>query len=177
MTNIRSKLPTFLQRTVSFTAATSLPIVGVAALSAPSYSLEADSWNPWQVCAIELINSNISHEQAAAACSSAIEPKDLSFCTIKINSLTPVDSNIALAACIRVRRPLELASCVVDINKDTDNPIPLAVVDHCRRSLLPIRYAECVIGLDREVNFSTSQALATCINAEDFPRVLYRTGN
>ena len=171
-----TQVPKLLKRTLTLTTATSLSILGVATLSSPSYSYEPDSWNPFQVCAIELVNSNISHERAAQACASALEPKDLSFCTMKINSLTPVDSNIALAACFRVRRPVELASCVVDINEDTDNPVPLAVVDYCRRSLLPIRYAECVIGLDREINFSTSQAMETCISAEDFPGVLYRTG-
>ncbi|MBE9149478.1 hypothetical protein IQ257_13425 [Coleofasciculus sp. LEGE 07092] len=124
----------------------------------------------FQVCAAELLRADVSRDLAAAACAEVLYPKDLSLCVLKIKTLTPIGANDALVACTRVRRPKELAKCVVDIDDNIENADSLSVLDHCRRTLLPLRFAECVVGLSREIDFSPPRALETCIDAEDFPR-------
>lgn len=150
-----------------------LAIAGLLALAIPSPP--AAALTEFQVCAAELGRANISLELASKACASVLAPKDLSECVIRINYLTSALANDALVACTRVRRPKELASCVVDINRKTQNSVAPSVLDYCRRSLLPLRFSECVIGLSREVDFSAPRALETCITAEDFPRELFPT--
>jgi hypothetical protein len=145
-----------------------LAIAGILALAIPPKPAVADS-NEFKTCAAELLRVNISRNLAADVCAEALYPEDLSLCVLKINVQTPIIADEALYGCQRVRRPLELASCVVDINKRTQNPEVRLVLDRCRRSLLPLRFSECVIGLSREIDFSSTEALETCIAAEDFP--------
>lgn len=59
------------------------------------------------------------------------------------------------------------------LESDTVGTHSQKTLDHCRRSLLPERFAECVIGLRRSANLPTDRALRTCIEAEDFPRNLF----
>jgi hypothetical protein len=68
-----------------------------------------------------------------------------------------------------------VSDITLDKSNDSRTSQALNILDHCRRSLLPIRFSECVNGLSREVDFSTSRALDTCIAAEDFPRELSPT--
>ncbi len=128
----------------------------------------------YSVCARELLEQNIAADQVAIACSQALIPPDLSLCAIKISSLTPIAALDALTTCNRVRRPLELSTCVTDIFSRTQgtDPIVLAssanlVMDNCRRSLLPLRFADCVSGLSQQLNLGTDAALRTCIAAEE----------
>lgn len=124
----------------------------------------------FQICAAELLRVGISRENASNTCAQALKPKDLSLCVLKIEELTPIPADEALLACMRVRRPNELASCTVDINQHTQGADPRSVLENCRRTLLPLRFSECVIGLSREIDFSVPKALDTCISAEDFSR-------
>jgi hypothetical protein len=119
--------------------------------------------------------AEVSPEAASVACARALRPEDLSRCVVTINQVTPTLKQDALAACTKVRRPVELSRCVSDISDRTQSSEVLSVVDYCRRSLLPIRFSECVTGLRREIDFSTSRALETCIAAEDFPSNLTAT--
>ncbi len=144
-----------------------LAIAGLFAMAIPSSPATAASFNPFQVCAGELVRANISLELASQACAQALAPQDVSLCVLRIKTLTAIAVNDALVACTRVRRPLELASCVVDINERTQDPEANSVLGYCRRSLLPVRFSECVIGLSREVDFSPASALTTCSAAED----------
>jgi len=165
--------PSVRNRTLSpfFQFCTSqLAIAGLFAIAIPSEP--ATALTEFQVCAAELLRAEVSPEQASRACAEALAPKDLSLCVLRIKVLTPTKPNDALFACTRVRRPLELASCVVDINKRTQSKEAPSVLDHCRRSLLPIRFSECVVGLSREIDVSVPRALQSCITAEDFPREL-----
>ncbi|HBL61945.1 MAG TPA: hypothetical protein DDZ80_27105 [Cyanobacteria bacterium UBA8803] len=146
-----------------------LTTAGLIALAIPSHPATAGV-DQFQICAAELLRADVSREVASRVCGEALYPKDLSLCVLKIRDLTPIAANEALNACRRVRRPRELASCVVNINKYTPDPEALSVLDHCRRSLLPLRFAECAIGLSREIDFSPARALETCIAAEDFTR-------
>ena len=148
--------------------ASQLAIAGLFAMAIPPEPATANS-NEFEICAAELLRTNISRNLAAKVCAEALYPEDLSLCVLKINAQTPIIADEALYGCQRVRRPLELASCVVDINQYTQNPEALLVLDRCHRSLLPLRFSECVIGLSREIDFSSTEALETCITAEDFP--------
>ncbi len=134
-------------------------------------SRPAHAFNEFRLCAAELVRlADVSPEEAAAACSDALNPKEVSRCVVTIHRLTPTLTQNALVACTKVRRPVELSSCVSDISKRTRESQTNEVINYCRRSLLPLRYSECVVGLSREIDFSPSKAMETCIKAEDFPR-------
>lgn len=140
--------------------------------AAAAVDVDADSF---RICAEELLDSGIPPEQASTACGSALDPEDLSLCVLGIDSNTLVAAEDALEACFQVRRPLELASCVVNINNETSNPDLTSVLNNCRRSLLPERFSDCVVGLSSGIDFSPAEAMETCISAEDFPRELFPT--
>ncbi|NJL22790.1 MAG: hypothetical protein HC895_21355 [Leptolyngbyaceae cyanobacterium SM1_3_5] len=77
-----------------------------------------------------------------------------------------------IAGCRQVRRPIELADCVVDIRAATTDPTETDILNSCRRSLLPRRYGNCVVGLARSTEISGVSALGSCIQAGDRPRNL-----
>ncbi|NER22969.1 MAG: hypothetical protein F6J96_20175 [Symploca sp. SIO1C2] len=145
--------------------ASQLAIAGILAMVIPPKP--AVSSNEFNTCAAELLRANISRNLAADVCAEALYPEDLSLCVLTIKAQTPIVADEALYGCQRVRRPLELASCIVEINHHTSNPEVLLAFDRCRRSLLPLRFSECVIGLSQEIDFSSTQAIETCITAED----------
>ena len=159
-------LPPWLQLGAAQLAMASLLI------TIPSKPAAAASTNDFQFCADYLRRASISPELISQACSEALSPKELAKCAIRINVQTPTPANDALTACLRVRRPQDLATCAVDIGKSTRSKEALAVLDYCRRSLLPVRFSQCVIGLTREIDYSIPTALNACITAEDFPRNL-----
>jgi hypothetical protein len=151
-----------------------MAIVSLVTIAIPSTPANAYTFTEAQLCAAELVRfAALSQEVASVACAQALVPKELSKCVLKISELTPTKAQDALVACFKVRRPLDLAGCVHDIHVKTQKPDPNAVLDYCRRSLLPLRFSECVIGLSREIDFSPPKAMRTCIAAEDFPRNLY----
>ena len=150
--------------------------------------------NQFSACISQIVRTGVSPQDAATACSEALIPKELSRCVVMIKSKTPIDGNLALQACFQVRRPIDLAHCVVDIHraaplfaanslKQTETEtakepdklgISKQVLDSCRQSLLPGRFSECVIAVSRGVDKNNpSQALQTCLSAEDFPRDLF----
>ena len=153
-------------------------LAGLLTIAIPSKP--ATAFTEFQICAAELVRfATVAPEAASVACSQALRPEDLSQCVVTISQLTPTLTQDALVACTRVRRPVELSRCVSDItldkSNDSRNSEALNILEHCRSSLLPIRFSECVNGLSREVDFSTSRALDTCIAAENFPRQLSPT--
>jgi hypothetical protein len=158
-----------LTRTISLTTIASLQ-AGFLALTL--FDSPAKAANQFEICAVELAESGIAPEKTAAACSEALIPEDLSECVQKISFLQ-VQGDNALSACLQVRRPVELGDCVTDISKDTQEPQIIAVLDSCRRSLLPSRFSKCVTGLSARVPLPVDQALQTCLSAEDFPREIY----
>jgi hypothetical protein len=87
---------------------------------------------------------------------------------IERGDLAAVD---VLSACTRVRRPLDLATCVNQINDSEDQPVLVNVLDNCRRSLLPERFADCVTGVRNASALTTPQAMQTCISAGDRSRL------
>jgi hypothetical protein len=146
-----------------------LAIASLFAMAIPSRP--ALAFTEFQICTAELVRlAAVSQEAASVACSDALNPKDLSRCVVTIHLLTPTLTQDALVACTKVRRPVELSRCVSDISNKTRDTEPTAVLGYCRRSLLPLRYSECVVGLSRETDIPASRAMNTCIEAEDFPR-------
>jgi len=165
--NFRTQIPDFSKKSGMLMAIASLVTIAIP-------STPANAFTEAQFCAAELVRfAALSQEAASVACAQALAPKELSRCVLKISELTPTRAQDALFACFKVRRPLELAGCVHDIHEKTQKPDAAAVIDHCRRSLLPLRFSDCVVGLSREIDFSPPKALRTCIAAEDFPRNLY----
>jgi hypothetical protein len=123
--------------------------------------------NEFERCAAELLSTGIAPEQASVGCAKVWHPREVSKCVANINRQTPITATDALSVCFRSRRPEELASCVTDINKIGSDTNGLAMLDYCRRSLLPIRFSECVVALHREMDISASSAMETCISAND----------
>ncbi|MBW4647995.1 MAG: hypothetical protein KME06_04740 [Kastovskya adunca ATA6-11-RM4] len=156
---------------VSWGAIASLQ-TGLLTLAIPSGAAHAA--NSFQRCASELVRlAQIAPEIAANACADALNPQDLSRCVTRISVLTATLAPEALVACSQVRRPVELGTCVYNINRTLEPSEAIAVLNYCRRSLLPARFSECVIGLSREVDFSPPRAMDTCIAAESLPRRLF----
>ncbi|MDX2217373.1 MAG: hypothetical protein SFY66_29160 [Oculatellaceae cyanobacterium bins.114] len=123
----------------------------------------------YQTCASSLTGAGISEADAAEACAAALYPQDLASCVTRIDNGTEIAATDALSGCRQVRRPIELATCVNDIDDTATGAESLVVLDNCRRSLLPIRFSACVVGLSREVDFAPTEALETCIAAGDRP--------
>ncbi len=164
----------YFEKTIRLTAFASLPAF-LLTIAIPHSAVASN----FSTCASNLLKSGIAEEDASVACADALEPKMLSACVEKIQERTNVTGQDALAACYRVRRPKELASCVVKIDNNLAS-VELAdlALDNCRRSLLPERFADCVVGLNRGLNneiseFSGTEAIDTCISAEDFPTELF----
>lgn len=151
----------------------STPLGTLLNVAIPSNAMAAMPKNDFRICTSELVRARVSADAAADACSATVYPKDLAVCVYKINQETNIAATDALPWCAAVRRPRELAICVVNINTRTQGTASEAVLENCRRSLLPIRYAECVVGLNRGIDFSATQAMAYCIDGSDRPRAFY----
>jgi hypothetical protein len=156
-----------------YLVAGSLAIAGWLGINFPATGAEivTDSVrNGYRACTGQMLESGISPEAAARACAGALYPKDVARCVSRIESQTEIAAQAALASCTQARRPVELSRCVVGISENTPGqPVP-GLLDFCGRSLLPIRYAECVVGLQREIeNLAPTQAMETCISASDRP--------
>lgn len=125
----------------------------------------------YAACAAGLVDAGIAPEDAANACSGALYPADLSRCVTRINDDSSIAATDALSSCRQVRRPVDLASCVVDISDiASEEAISVSVLDFCRRSLLPLRFSACVVGLQNEIAYPVSEAMLDCIAASSRPR-------
>jgi hypothetical protein len=164
----------------------SLGLLMVNGLVFAPIAARAGNWNQFDVCVTEMKRNGVSDDAAAAGCSEAIIPKEMSECVSRISGNTDITGNVALQACFQVRRPVDLSHCVVDINNNTlkgyrpasdsaqTDDLTLAALQSCRQSLLPGRHSECVTALSRDVNnFTPAKAMTTCLAAEDFPRDLF----
>ncbi|NER79707.1 MAG: hypothetical protein F6K42_09010 [Leptolyngbya sp. SIO1D8] len=121
--------------------------------------------NDYGQCANDLTDLGMDADAAAAACSLAFEPTEVSSCVTSVTSSTDISPESALSACSRDRRPDEVASCVASIHGDLSVADSQTVLTHCHRSLLPERYAECVTGLADSLEFAVDESLSRCIAA------------
>ena len=150
-----------------------LAVAGWVGLSLPSSAADdiptAPYRNAYRVCAGRLVRVGVSAEAAATACSGALYPPDLARCVVRIDEQTEIAAAEALATCRLVRRPIDLARCVVGISDTAEGQQTPGVLNYCGRSLLPARFAECVVGLNRQIELAPTQAMETCISASDRP--------
>jgi len=116
-------------------------------------------------CVTDLLEVGLSAEAVASACASALRPEQVGSCVLDVTAVTELSAEVALAACSRDRRPLEVATCVVDIHEFLDVPNSAAVLNHCHRSILPARYADCVIDTALVAEIATTDSMALCIAA------------
>lgn len=145
-----------------------LAIAGWLATMIPTMAITASYRNDYRACAGQLLRVNINANAASQACAAALRPRELSSCVVSISRQTQISAVDALNTCRQARRPEELATCVVGISlkpsKEAANP---AILNYCGRSLLPVRFGQCVVGLRSEIKFALNQALETCISGSD----------
>lgn len=138
-------------------------------LAIASKPVAAAKGNPFGVCTEELLSIGIGTDTAVEACSRALLPDELSLCAIGIVEKAGADAAFALDNCFRVRRPDELAICALEIDEAFMSADPTVVVDSCRRSILPLRFADCVIGVGLGADIAVDTALQNCLAADNKP--------
>jgi len=152
-------------------AAPALAIAGYVGMTIlPVRAITDYPSNDYRVCAARLKNLGISTEDTARACAEVLRPRDFSACVVKIAGDTQIEAIDAVRTCSQVRRHNEFASCVVGIINNTQTTVNPEVLNYCRRSLLPLSFAKCVVGFRTEMDFDPRQAMDTCIDASDSPR-------
>ncbi len=167
-----------MRRLTGVGVAVGLAVVGlsVPAIALPSPFPRTDDYRPskrdYDRCTERLLTLNVSVEEATSACARSLKPSDLSKCVVDVVDAGGVEAIAALGACRQVRRPVEMSSCVEDIRGKISEAVPGDVLENCRRSVLPERYANCVIGTTRAANYQPGQALSTCIDGVYLPREL-----
>ena len=152
-----------LFKAIRWTSLVSLPTFLLAIPNSPAMAGSIGS------CADSLIVNGIEKSAAAAACSDGLKPGDLASCVGAITAGTDIKGNDALQSCYRVRRPDELASCVTTVSNGLEKDKSMMALDSCRRSLLPVRYAECTVDLAGISQISSEEAMKSCIAAEFNP--------
>ncbi|MFM2062943.1 MAG: hypothetical protein RLZZ507_2613 [Cyanobacteriota bacterium] len=150
-----------------FFAAPVLVIAGLLTNMLPSQAQTATNNNDYRVCAARLVSVGVTAQAAAEGCATALRPRELSSCVIKISKETQIATQDALKSCRQARNPNDIATCVVDVSKNTNNEINPDVLSYCGRSLLPVRFAQCVVGLRKEIDLAPIQAFDSCIDASD----------
>lgn len=156
-----------LQTKVIRVTAPVLAIAGWLATIAPGITAPTSYNNDYRACAARLLNVGVSAEAAAAACATALRPRELSACVFKISKEAKISGVDALATCRQARRPEELATCVVGVSQNTEEAAKPAILNYCGRSLLPLRFAQCVLGLRSEIKSTVTQTLDICIDGSD----------
>jgi hypothetical protein len=167
MPTAREKRDRYVSGLIRF-AATPLAVAGWLAMTLPSTAQGVNYLDDdFRTCAARLLSVGVSNNEAASACAAALNPGNLSRCVAEIELRTEIAAADALATCRQVRRPEELAGCVVDISRNSEKNAVPGVLDYCGRSLLPERFAECVVGLNRVIEVAPTRAMETCIDARD----------
>ncbi|MGF1567604.1 MAG: hypothetical protein ACFCVD_05980 [Nodosilinea sp.] len=141
-------------------AVIALMVVPTAMLS-PS----AAAANEFGRCTSSLIDAGVEAEVASTACAQALHPEEVSSCVVNITGTTDIEPGQALSACGNDRRPDELATCVTSIHSALAIDNSADVLGNCRRSVLPVRYSDCVIGVSAAADLTTVDSMAECIAA------------
>ncbi len=139
----------------------------VAAMPVMAETTTSYFGNNYRGCAAKLLRLGITPEAASNACAGVLRPRELSNCVTRIQKQTQVAAVDILSSCRSARRPEDLGTCVVSISASKKETFDPSILNYCDRSLLPVRFAECVVGLRREIDFSATQAMDTCIDASD----------
>ncbi len=144
-----------------------LAIAGWLVTIAPAMTAPVSYNNDYRACASRLLSVKVSPEAASEGCATALHPSELSACVLKISQQAKIGGLDALNGCKQARRPEELATCVVGLSQNTEEATKPAILTYCGRSLLPVRFADCVLGLRSEIKSTVTQALDTCIDGSD----------
>ncbi|BAT56029.1 hypothetical protein NOS3756_50280 [Nostoc sp. NIES-3756] len=148
--------------------APALATAGLLGISVPSVAVTASYNNDYRACAGRLVSVGVAAQAAAEGCATALRPRDLSACVLEISRNTQITAADALSGCRRARQPRDLATCAVAVSKNTEGSINPDVLNYCGRSLLPVQFAQCVVGLRSEIKeLPPIQALDTCIDGSD----------
>ena len=145
------------------------PAVAIAGLFInilPSQGVISSYRNDFRACAAQLLQSGVTPQAASQSCAQFIRPRELSACVAKITKRTEISANQALVNCRQTRRAEDFATCVVGISQSTQQSVNQAALNYCGRSLLPVKFAECVVGLRKEIDIDPMRTLNTCINAD-----------
>lgn len=100
-------------------SAITLVFPGLVTLAFPQ---QAKAINQFDVCMEQILKTGVTPEQAGTACSSALNPRDLSYCVQTITTRSEIKAEDALKNCYQVRRPVDLAQCVTAINNKILQP-------------------------------------------------------
>lgn len=146
-----------------------LAIVGFLAIMipVPSMAVAVSNANDYRVCTAQLLDLGLTQQAASRGCAKALRPRELSGCVVRINQQTQISAVDALSSCEQARRPQDLSTCVVGISRNTQESVRTTVLNYCLRSLLPERFAQCVVGLRTVIDIAPTQAMDTCIDASD----------
>lgn len=141
-----------------------IPFALIAGLATPVVLLSAPKAiaNDFESCTSALIEAGIETASAAGACGKALHPEDLSSCTLDVTRAAGVDVDQALMACQSDRRPKELATCVGDIHQALAVDNSTAVLNNCRNSTLPLRFADCVVGVASAASLTAIDSMTQC---------------
>ncbi|MBE9156966.1 hypothetical protein IQ265_09010 [Nodosilinea sp. LEGE 06152] len=141
-----------------------IPFALIAGLATPMVLLSASRAiaNDYEACANTLVGAGLDGLAAAGACGKALNPTDLSSCTLDVARVADINADQALLACQSDRRPRELATCVSDIHQGLEVANSTAVLNSCRRSVLPLRYSDCVVGVATAANLAVADSLQQC---------------
>lgn len=159
--------------TAKLTAKLTIPVLAMAGIfstALPSHAIRNPfrrNQNEYRVCAARLLSVGIPPEAASNACAAALRPKEVSSCVGQIQRRTQIPATDSLSFCGQARRPEDLATCVVDIGTKSQETVNPLILSYCSRSLLPVKFAQCVVGLRSEIDFSPTQAMDNCISASD----------
>ncbi|MBD1915558.1 MULTISPECIES: hypothetical protein [Cyanophyceae] len=121
--------------------------------------------NDFESCASRLIEAGVAGPAAAGACGQALHPIDLASCTVDVIGVAEVDAEQALVACQSDRRPQDLATCIGDIHQGLEVANSTAVLNNCRRSVLPVRFSDCVVGVATAADLAVADSMTQCIAA------------
>lgn len=146
----------------------SVPVIAISGLLTnilPSQAVISSYRNDYRACAAQLLGAGVTAQAATQGCATALRPRELSTCVAKITKQTEIIPTDALYSCSQARRAEDFATCVVGISKSTQQAINQATLSYCGRSLLPVTFAECVVGLRKEIDLTPIQSLDSCIDA------------
>lgn len=144
-----------------------IPFALITGLTASMVILSAPQAiaNDFESCTSGLIAAGIAEVSAAGACGTALHPAELSSCTADVLGAAEVDAEQALVACQSDRRPKELATCVGDIHQGLEVANSTAVLNNCRRSVLPVRFSDCVVGVATAADLAVADSMTQCLAA------------
>lgn len=154
-----------------------IPFAVIAGLAAPLVLLSAPQAiaTDFETCTRRLIEAGLDGATAAGNCGQALHPTDLARCVVDITKATDLAVEQTLVACQSDRRPQELATCVSDIHQNLAVDNSAAVLNNCRRSILPTRYADCVVGVAKAAELAPADSMAQCMVAGYRPEALAPT--